>query len=56
MLRKRSGQSVLEYVVVLTAIIGVIVLFARNFLKPKVTSTLENAATQMENEALKIKY
>jgi hypothetical protein len=56
MLRRTRGQSVLEYVIILTAIIAVIIVFARNFLAPRVTSSLQNAATQMEAEALKIQF
>ncbi len=52
----KKGQSVLEYVIILTAIIAVIIIFANNFLKPKVQSSLENAATQMNNEAQKINF
>lgn len=56
MLRKAKGQSVLEYVLVLTAIIGVVVIFARTFMGPRVQNVLENAAKQMQIEAIKIKY
>jgi len=52
----RKGQSVLEYVIVLTAIIAAILIFAKNILGDKVQSALTNAATQMEAEASKIKF
>jgi len=56
MLRRHKAQSVLEYVLVLTAIIAVVVIFAGGFLRTKVQSGLENAATQMNNQTNKIKF
>ncbi len=52
----KKGQSVLEYVIILTAIIAVLIVFATNFLRPRVQSSLENAAQQMANEAQKIQF
>jgi len=45
---KRKGQSTLEYVIILTAIIAAIVFAAATFLKPKVESSLEHVTGQME--------
>jgi len=45
---KRKGQSTLEYVIILTAIIAAIVFAAATFLKPKVESSLDHVTTQME--------
>ena len=56
MLCSKKGQSVLEYVIILTAIVAVILVFANGFLKPKVQSSLEHAATQMDNEVQKISF
>ena len=45
---KRKGQSTLEYVIILTAIIAAIVFAAVTFLKPKVQSSLDHVTTEME--------
>jgi len=49
MRRNRSGQSVLEYVIVLTAIIAVIILAATNLIRPAVTTTMTDAAASITN-------
>jgi len=51
---KQRGQSTLEYVIVLTAIIAVVITFAAVFLRGKVQSSLEHVGTQMEKEVKKI--
>jgi Flp pilus assembly pilin Flp len=45
---KRKGQSTLEYVIILTAIIAAIVFAAVTFLKPRVQSSLDNVTSQMQ--------
>lgn len=40
--RKNKGQGILEYVVVLTAIVAVIILAAVNVMNPAVTTTYDN--------------
>ncbi len=45
MLRKRRGQSILEYILVLTAIVGVLVWAAATFIKPAVEQGLTDATT-----------
>lgn len=55
MLGKR-GQSTLEYVIVLTAIIGVVIVFAAGFLKTKVKGSLEHVGSEMESEVKKIDF
>jgi hypothetical protein len=52
----KKGQSVLEYVIILTAVIAVILIFANGFLRARVQGTLEHAAQGMENEANKIEF
>lgn len=52
----KKGQSTLEYVVVLTAIIAVVVAFAAGFLRTKVKSSLEHVSNQMEGEVNKIDF
>lgn len=51
MSRKKSGQSVLEYVIVLTAIIAIIILAATNLIKPAVNRAMEEAASSINNAA-----
>jgi Flp pilus assembly pilin Flp len=46
----------MEYVIILTAIIAVVIAFAVGVLKPKVQTSLENVANQMGNETNKIKF
>lgn len=53
MLKKR-GQSTLEYVLVLTAIIAAVIFAASQFLRPKVQSSLEHVSDQMESQVNKI--
>jgi len=53
---KRKGQSTLEYVLVLTAIIGAIIVAATKFIKPKVESSLEHVSNAMETEVKKISF
>ncbi|MCM8790025.1 MAG: hypothetical protein NC916_03300 [Candidatus Omnitrophica bacterium] len=49
MLKKRNGQSVLEYVIILSIVIAAIVLFAQGTLKTKVGESLNKAADEMVN-------
>lgn len=51
----RKGQSVLEYVIILTAIIAAVVLFA-TALGPKVTSVLTKASDEMVEGAQVINF
>lgn len=51
----KKGQSVLEYVIILTAVIAAIILFAGR-LGPKVGDSLDHAADQMQSEVNKISF
>lgn len=53
---KRKGQSVLEYVIILTAILAAIIFGAQQFLKPKVENSLDHVTTQMETQVNKITF
>ncbi|RJP27416.1 MAG: class III signal peptide-containing protein [Candidatus Omnitrophota bacterium] len=55
MLSKR-GQSTLEYVLILTAIIAAIILVANNFVRPRVGSSLDHVTNQMEQQANRIQF
>ena len=52
----KKGQSVLEYVIILTAVVAVIIIFANGFLRTRVQNSLEHAATEMEDEVTKINF
>ena len=44
MLKKHKAQSVLEYVIVLTAIVAVIIIAATSVIKPAVQQAMDDAA------------
>ena len=50
----KKGQSVLEYVIVLTAIIAAIVAGATAILSPRVTETLNSAGQTIGNAAARL--
>ena len=52
----RKGQSTLEYIVVLTAIIAAILFAATKFIKPRVQNSLDNVTNQMEHQVNKIDF
>lgn len=54
MLRKRKGQSILEYILVLTAIVGALVWAAAIIIKPAVQRGMTDAQTGVENVAGKL--
>lgn len=56
MKKKKRGQSTLEYVIILTAIIAVVIAFAAGFLKQRVQGSLEHASTEMEDQVNKINF
>ena len=43
-MRNKRGQSVLEYVIVLTAIIAIIIVAATTFIKPAVQQSMDDAS------------
>jgi hypothetical protein len=52
----KKGQSVLEYVIILTAVVAVIIIFANGFLRTRVQNSLEHASTEMEDQVNKISF
>jgi uncharacterized protein (UPF0333 family) len=56
MLRFKRGQSTLEYVIVFTAIVAAIIIFANTVMKQKVQSSLEDTADKMESQVKKIDF
>jgi len=55
-LRSKRGQSTLEYIIILTAIVGAIIAVANSVLKPKVTGIFTHVSEQAENAANKINF
>lgn len=50
MLRSRKAQSTLEYVIVFTAIVAAIIIFANSVMKKKVQGSMEHVANEMESK------
>ncbi len=53
-MRKKKGQSILEYVLVLTVIIVAIGITAENALKPAVEKTVNNTANLVSTATEKL--
>jgi len=53
---KRKGQSTLEYVLVLTAIIGVVAAFVMGAFRSNTQTSLNHVSTQMQTQVQKISY
>ena len=53
-IKGKKAQSTLEYILVLTAIVGVIIYAAVTWIKPAVEKSLENANTAIGKAADKI--
>lgn len=54
MLRTRKGQSILEYVIILTAIIAVIIIAATSVIKPAVEKAMGDAANTIKTSTEKL--
>jgi hypothetical protein len=50
MRRLRKGQSTLEYVIILSAVIGAIIVVANTVMKPKLESSYGTLGTKMETK------
>ena len=50
-MKRLKAQSTLEYVIILAAIIGAIVLVENTMLKPSLQNTYSGLTTKMENKA-----
>jgi Flp pilus assembly pilin Flp len=55
-LRSKRGQSTLEYIIILTAIVAAIIVVANTVVKDKVTGIFTHVSTEAENAANKIKF
>ncbi|MBL7081313.1 MAG: class III signal peptide-containing protein [Candidatus Omnitrophica bacterium] len=56
MIGARKAQSTLEYIIIFTAVVAAIIIFANTVMKKKVQSSLEHVADQMESEVKKIDF
>ncbi len=56
MLRRKKGQSTLEYVLILSAIIAAVLFAAYQFLRPRLQSGLNRATNQMEVQINRISF
>lgn len=52
----KKGQSTLEYVIILTAIVGAIIFAATSFMKPRVQDSLDHVTGTMNNTVQKIAF
>lgn len=50
-MEKRKAQSTLEYILLVTAVIGVVIVFANGTFKTSLSNTLEKATTKMDTAA-----
>ncbi|MDD4907727.1 MAG: hypothetical protein PHJ00_01535 [Candidatus Omnitrophica bacterium] len=55
-LGSRKAQSTLEYVIVFTAIVAAIIVFANTVMRQKVQSSLTTTADKMETQVNKIDF
>jgi len=53
---RRKGQSILEYVIIFTAIIAGIVFVANSVMKTKVQDSITHVGEQMDNQVKKISF
>lgn len=52
----RKGQSTLEYVIILTAIIGAVILAATRFVGPRVQNSMDSITQKMEDQVRNINF
>ena len=53
-IKLKEAQSTLEYIVVLTAIVGLIIYASVTWIKPAVVKSIENANKTVTNSSIKI--
>lgn len=56
MVRHKKGQSTLEYVIVLAAVISGIILFATGTFKTRLGNAMNDVTNQMQNVIGRIRY
>lgn len=52
----KKGQSTLEYVIIITAIVAGIIFAATKYLKPRVQNAMDHATDEMESGVERIKF
>lgn len=52
----KEGQSTLEYVLVLTAIIAGVIVAANTFIKPRVEKSLDHITSEMEAQVNRVRF
>ncbi|MEK6528871.1 MAG: hypothetical protein AABZ36_08335 [Nitrospirota bacterium] len=55
MKKVRSGQSTLEYVIILAAVVGAIIVVASQ-LKPKIQASYDNLGTKMQTKVGQVNF
>lgn len=53
-MNRRRAQSTLEYLLVMSAIVGIIIYAAAKWIKPGVDAALNNSNTVIDNAAAKL--
>jgi len=56
MKRSKRGQSTLEYVIILAAVIGAIILVASTFMKPKLQKSYDTLTTKMQDKVESVNF
>ena len=55
-MRNRKGQSTLEYVIILSAVIGAIILVANTMMKPKLQSSYNDLTDKMQDKVKEVEF
>jgi Flp pilus assembly pilin Flp len=56
MKKLKSGQSTLEYVIILAAVVGAIILVATTVLKPKLQTSYGNLTDKMQSKVNEVNF
>lgn len=56
MKRLRRAQSTLEYVIILSAVVGAIILVANTVLKPKLQGSYDTLTTKMQDKVNEVNF
>ena len=56
MKRLSKAQSTLEYVIILSAVIGAIIVVANTILKPKLQGSYDNLTTKMQDKVNQVNF
>ncbi len=53
-MKKRKGQSILEYVIIFAAIVAAVIFGAKTFIQPAVQKVMQDASSAMETATGKL--